>query len=100
MPRMSNSPNAMYIYKNAKGTTKSLGIYSDKRELIKEFNIDHDHPQRNKNGEVIRTLKEGVAHVHIIKGGRGNNTRYMTKKEIKKYGKYIKFMGGKISEQE
>lgn len=97
LPRISNSPNALYIFKNAKGKMKSLGIYDDKRELVKEINIDHGHKDK-KDGKIIRNLKVGVAHVHTIKGGRGNNTRYMTKKEIKKYGKYIKFMGGKTNE--
>jgi hypothetical protein len=97
LPRMSNSPNAIYIFKNAKGQMKSLGIYNDKRELEKELNIGHGH--RDKKGNtIIKNLKVGVAHVHIIKGGRGNNTRYMTKKEIKKYGKYIEFMGGRTIE--
>lgn len=37
LPRMSNSPNAIYIFKNAKGQMKSLGVYNDKRELEKEL---------------------------------------------------------------
>ena len=57
------------------------------------------YSSRDKKGNtIIKNLKVGVAHVHIIKGGRGNNTRYMTKKEIKKYGKYIEFMGGRTIE--
>lgn len=97
LPRMSNSPNAIYIFKNAKGQMKSLGIYNDKRELEKEFNIGHSHKDRKEN-KIVRNLKKGVAHVHIIRGGRNSNTRYMTKKEIKKYGKYIEFIGGKTVE--
>lgn len=79
LPRMSNSPNAIYIFKNAKGQMKSLGIYNDKRELEKEFNIGHSHKDWKEN-KIVRNLKKGVAHVHIIRGGRNSNTRYMTKK--------------------
>lgn len=40
----------------------------------------------------------GIAHVHNINGGREANVRYMTLKEIKKYGKAIEGMGGKVRE--
>ena len=52
----------------------------------------------NHKGEIVKKLKRGVAHIHTSKGGRENNTRYLTKKEIKLFGEYIKYIGGKISE--
>lgn len=52
----------------------------------------------DKNGKIIQWLKRGYVHTHTSKGGRENNTRYPTKKEIKMYGKYIKYIGGKLHE--
>ncbi len=96
LPQMSNTPNTEYILKS-NGVYKSLGIYGSDRRLQKEIEIRHGHTNRPKSGKKEK-LKKGVAHVHNIKGGRGNNVRYMTKKEIKKYGKAVIAMGGKISE--
>ena len=98
LPRISNSPDRIYILKTPSGEYKSIGIYGKNREIIKEFDIGHGHKVKDKNGKVVQWLKRGYAHTHISKGGRENNTRYPTKKEIKRYGKYIKFIGGKIYE--
>ena len=98
LPRMSHSPNAIYILKNKNGKYKSMGIYNEHREIVKEFDIGHGHKRRNKRGEVVQHLKRGVFHTHIAKGGRENDTRYLTKKEIKKYGDYLHFIGGMLSE--
>lgn len=96
LPRFSGSPNAVYILKSH-GYYKSIGIYGENRELKKEIDISHGHVNRPKSGKK-ESLKKGVAHVHNIYGGRENNVRYMTKKEIKKYGKAVIAMGGKTYE--
>lgn len=83
LPRMSNSPESLYILKNEEGKMKSLGVYNDKREIVKEIDIGHGHKVRSRNGKLVKYLKRGVAHTHTTKGGRENNTRYMTKKEKK-----------------
>lgn len=98
LPMMSHSPNAIYILKNKRGQLKSLGIYNEKRELVKSFDLSHEHINYNKEGTIKEMLKKGIVHVHNYRGGRQNNVRYMTKKEKKKYKKYIIFMGGKLSE--
>ena len=96
LPQMSNTPGTVYILKS-NGKLKSLGIYGMDKRLSKEINIDHGHKNRYKSGKK-EDLKRGVAHVHHWKGGRNANVRYMTKKEIKKYGSAITQMGGKIYE--
>lgn len=99
LPRMSHSPNALYIVKSKKDNYASLGIYNQYRELTKEFDISHDHKFYEKGSKKIsKRLIEGVAHVHNDRGGRNSNVRYMTKKEIRKYGKYIIAMGGLTNE--
>ncbi|MBR2731182.1 MAG: hypothetical protein IKD72_04255 [Clostridia bacterium] len=94
LPRRSHSPNAIYIYKNKKGEKKSVGFYNKYRELEIEINIDHGHIIKH-HGKTVGKLKKGIPHIHFIRGGRNSNTRYLTKKESKKYGKYISFMKGK-----
>lgn len=96
LPRFSGTPNAVYILKSGEHY-KSLGIYGPDRELRKEIDITHGHTNRPKSGKKTK-LKRGVAHVHNIRGGRENNVRYMTKKEIKKYGEAVIGMGGKVRE--
>lgn len=76
---------------------KDLVPATDK-EIQKEIDIYHGHKVRNHKGEIVKKLKRGVAHIHTSKGGRENNMRYLTKKEIKLFGEYIKYIGGKISE--
>ena len=93
LPQFSGSPNAVYILKKH-GEYASIGIYNQNRELVKEIEINHQHTNRYKSG-VKKVIKKGVAHVHNKKGGRNNNVRPMTKKEIKKYGKAIEKMGGR-----
>lgn len=85
IPRMSKNPNDVYILKSKKGY-KSIGIYNQYNELYAEINIDHPH----------KDIPRGIAHIHFIFGGRANNVRMLTKKEIKKYGKTIEQMGGKV----
>ena len=96
VPRYSGSPNSVYILK-VNGNYKAIGIYNEHRELVKEIEISHGHTNRPKSGKKSK-LRRGVAHVHNIRGGRENNIRYMTKKEIKKYGKAIEKMGGRVRE--
>jgi hypothetical protein len=93
LPTMSNSPNAVYILKSH-GYYKSIGIYGSDRRLQKEIDLGHGHTNRFKSGKKEH-LQRGIAHVHHIKGGRDNNVRYMTQKEINKYGRAILEMGGK-----
>ena len=93
LPRFSNSPDTVYILKS-NGVYKSLGIYNEHRELTKQIDIRHGHVNKTKKGKREKLVK-GVAHVHNIRGGRLNNVRYMTDKEIKKYGKAITLMGGR-----
>lgn len=89
MPRMSNSPNAIYILKS-NGYYKSIGIYGSDRRLRKDIHIQHSH--ENRLGEEI---PKGIAHVHNLRGGRLNNVRKMSKKERRKYGALVQKMGGK-----
>lgn len=98
LPRMSHSPNALYIIKSKSGDYTSLGIYNKYREIVKEIDVEHVHKSRKKDGTILSVMKRGVAHVHNNFGGRENNVRYMTKKEKKLYGKYISFMGGRMEE--
>lgn len=93
MPRFSNSPGAIYILQNKEGY-KSIGIYGPDRRIRKEIEISHSHTNRYKSGRTEK-LDLGVAHVHNIHGGRENNVRYMTKKEIKLYGSIITKIGGR-----
>ena len=86
----------MYILENAKGERKSIAIYDSSGHIAKQIHFAHAHTNRPKSGKVEK-LKSGVAHVHNVKGGRGNNVRYMTPKEIKKYGNLITKLGGKVS---
>lgn len=94
LPQMSNTPGTVYILENSKGY-KSIGIYGDDRRLRKEIDLRHGHTNRPASGKIER-LRRGVAHVHNIRGGRGNNVRYMTKKEIKKYGALVIKLGGAV----
>ena len=96
LPQMSNTPGVVYVLKS-KGRYKSIGIYGQDRRLQKEIEITHGHKNRPKSGQKEH-LSRGVAHVHNIRGGRENNVRYMTKKEIKKYGQAVIEMGGRVSE--
>ena len=52
------------------------------KEIQKEIDIYHGHKVRNHKGEIVKKLKRGVAHIHTSKGGRENNTRYLTKKRL------------------
>lgn len=96
LPEMSNTPGTVYILKSH-GYYKSLGIYGEDRRLRKAIDITHLHTNRFRSGKKER-LRKGVAHVHNMRGGRGSNVRYMTKKEIKKYGRAIVAMGGRLRE--
>lgn len=86
----------IYILENASGIREKIGIYAEDRELIKEIEIGHGHTNRPKSGKKERLIR-GVAHIHHTKGGRGNNVRYLTKKEQKKYGNLVVKIGGKLS---
>lgn len=97
LPQMSNTPGTVYILQNGDGHYKSMGIYGADRRLRKQIDIHRKHTNRYKSGKRV-VLKKGVAHVHNWRGGRNSNVRYMTKKEIKKYGKAIVLMGGKLHE--
>jgi hypothetical protein len=86
----------MYILENATGERKKIGIYDSSGHIAKEIHFDRGHTNRPKSGKT-EYLKRGVAHVHNVKGGWGNNVRYMTKREIKKYGNLVIKLGGKVS---
>lgn len=92
IPQYSNTPNTKYILKKA-GQYKSLGIYNEHRELVQTYDLAHSHTNKPKSGKK-EMFKKGLAHVHNHKGGRENNVRKMTVKEIKKYGRAIRKMGG------
>ena len=94
LPEMSNTPGTVYILRKENGRMK-LGVYGNDRRLRQEFEIDHKHTNRPKSGKK-ETLIKDVAHVHNLRGGRGANVRYMTKKEIRKYGAAIIAMGGRV----
>ena len=95
LPRMAGR-SRMYILENAKGERKSIGIYDSSGHLAKAIDFGHGHTNRPKSGK-NEYLKNGVAHIHSIKGGRNNNVRYLTSREIKKYGNLIVKLGGKVS---
>ena len=86
----------MYIIENAKGERKKIAIYDSSGYLAKEIHFDKSHTNRPKSGKKEK-LKFGVAHVHNVKGGWGNNVRYMTRREIKAYGNLVTKLGGKVS---
>lgn len=79
--------SSMYILETAKGERNRIAIYDSSGHIAKQIDFGHGH----------KKLKNGVAHVHNIKGGRGNNVRYMTSREIKKYGALVTKLGGKVS---
>lgn len=95
LPYIAGS-SRMYILENAKGERKSIAIYDSSGYITKQIDIGHGHTNRPKSGKK-ESLVKGVAHVHNVKGGRGNNVRYMTSREIKKYGSLIVKLGGKVS---
>lgn len=86
----------VYILENAAGERKKIAIYDSSGYLEKEIHFDRSHTNRPKSGKKEK-LEYGVAHVHNVKGGWGNNVRYMTTKEIKKYGDIVIKLGGKVS---
>ena len=86
----------MYILENAIGERKKIAIYDSSGYLVKEIHFDRGHTNRPQSGKVEK-LKRGIAHVHNVKGGWGNNVRYLTSREIKKYGNLITKLGGKVS---
>ncbi|MBR4711741.1 MAG: hypothetical protein IKP10_06875 [Clostridia bacterium] len=94
LPQMSNTPGTVYIFRTRSGEMK-IGIYGQDRRITKEIEISHGHRNKYNSGKKQR-LKKGVAHVHNWHRGRENNTRYMTKKEIKIYGKAVLAIGGKL----
>lgn len=96
LPQFSNTPNTMYILKS-NGRYTELGVYGPDRRIRKVIDITHRHTNRTKHG-IKEVLKKGVAHIHHIRGGRESNVHYLTKKDIKLYGKIILAMGGKIRE--
>jgi len=96
LPEMSNTPGTVYILKSA-GHFTAMGIYGADRRLQKAIEFNRRHVIRLKNGKRI-VLKKGIAHVHNLRGGRGNNVRYLTIREKKKYGTAIELMGGVLSE--
>lgn len=86
----------MYILETTNGERKKIAIYDSGGYLAKEIHFDKGHTNRPKSGKKEQ-LKKGVAHVHNVKGGWGNNVRYLTNREIKKYGNLIVKLGGKVS---
>ena len=79
--------SSMYILENAKGERNRIAIYDSSGYIAKQIDFGHGHGK----------LKYGVAHMHSIKGGRDNNVRYLTSREIKKYGNLVTKLGGKVS---
>ena len=94
LPQMSDTPSTVYVLKSG-GKYKSIGIYGPDRRLRKAIDVTHSHTNKPKNGKRVK-LKAGVAHVHNMRGGRENNVRYMTQKEIKHYGSAVVLMGGRV----
>ena len=68
-------------------------LHKEKNDAQRRMRWSREFPQVKKETERARRRR-----VHNIRGSRENNVRYMTKKEIKKYGDAIIAMGGKISE--
>lgn len=68
-------------------------LHKEKNDAQRRMRWSREFPQVKKETKGARRRR-----VHNIRGGRENNVRYMTKKEIKKYGDAIIAMGGKISE--
>lgn len=95
-PEMSNTPGTAYIFQSH-NKYKNLLTYGMDRSSKQSYDLTHSHTNRPKNGKVEK-LKLGVVHVHNIRGGRENNVRYMTKKEIKKYGHIMRRLGVKVRE--
>ena len=95
LPLVAGS-SRMYILQNAKGERQKIAIYDSSGYLAKEIHFDKGQTNRPKSGKKEK-LKKGVAHIHNVKGGWGNNVRYLTPKEIKKYGNLIVKLGGKVS---
>lgn len=95
LPYIAGRSN-MYILENAKGQRQSIAIYDSSGHIAKQIDFGHGHTNRPKSGKKEK-LKPGIAHVHNVKGGRGNNVRYLTSREIKKYGDLIVKLGGKVS---
>ena len=88
--------SSMYILETANGERKKIAIYDSSGHITKQIHFDRGHTNRPKSGKK-EYLKKGVAHVHNFRGGPGNNVRYMTSREIKKYGNLVIKLGGKVS---
>jgi len=84
LPDMSNTPNTKYILLDKDEGFKRLRVYDQNRHPV--FDIDYGHTHKGS----------GKLHIHFWKGGRDNNARSLTGKEIKKYGKILRAAGVKI----
>ena len=69
-------------------------MYGQDRRLRKEINLNID----SVRGHGHNGLKRTVAHIHHWRGGRDNNVHYLSKKDIKQFGKTIESLGGKLRE--
>ena len=84
LPAMSNTPGTRYLLMDDNNNFKQLRIYDNSRHLV--VDIDYGH---SPNGS-------DILHIHFWKGGRSNNVRNLTSKDLKKYGRILRQAGIKI----
>lgn len=89
LPYYSNTSD-MYVRKNATGVCQGR-VYVGQKMFL---DFDWSHPHKNFEG---KTFDKGVVHVQMWKQNSdgsftrlSNNARYMSNKEMKKYGPLIK----------
>lgn len=84
LPRFSKT-SKLYVKLDKHGNIVQLRVFKDRHAAI-DFDWGHKHGNHPK----------GVVHVHIInKNGNlhaGEPPRYMSNAEMRKYGKFIKFL--------
>lgn len=82
LPMISHTPGTSYLDLNEDGTLHQLRIFDKSRHPI----VDIDYGTHGKFG------KKETLHIHFWKGSTHNRniSRLFTKKDLNKYGKYLK----------
>ena len=80
LPDISHTKGTKYLSLDKNGNFKQLRIYDYSGRPV----IDIDY------GAHIGLSKQPALHVHTWKGGRDSGVRLFSKRDYKKYGKYLK----------
>lgn len=82
LPTISHTPGTSYLDLNKDGTLHQLRIFDKSRHPI----VDIDYGEHGEFG------KQKTLHIHFWKGSthNRNNARLFKRKDLKRYGKYLK----------